>query len=230
MPCTRLSCEVPWRPAPNATLADPTRLAESAMGHHRVTRQPLGGRRMRCENRPLRDGKLAHGGASAPLERAAKPATGRRRPEGIGSMFGNRKLMREGAQAQALVLDKKIWGYLQGSGVVTACTYTLKVQFDDSSTVEIKRRVMHQDAAWVGVGELLPVRYDSSDRSKIELDEPGLKAQLEENTRALKAREIASGERKLAQASAGRPASPANDLTDTERLAEVLRRRRNEGS
>ena len=43
-------------------------------------------------------------------------------------MFGHRKLMQEGTQAQALVLDKKIWGYLQGSGVVTACTYTLKVQ------------------------------------------------------------------------------------------------------
>ena len=145
-------------------------------------------------------------------------------------MFGNRKLMREGTQAQALVLDKKIWGFLEGSGVVTACTYTLKVQFDDSSTVEIKRRVMHQDTAWVGVGGLLPVRYDSSDRSTIEIDEPGLKAQREENAREVKAREIASGERRLAQASAGRPASPTNDLTDAERLAEVLRRRRNEGS
>ena len=108
--------------------------------------------------------------------------------------------------------------------------WPLTVQFDDSSTVEIKRRVMHQDTAWVDVGGLLPVRYDSSDRGTIEIDEPRLKAQREENAREVKAREIAAGERRLAQASAGTPASPTNDLTDAERLAEVLRRRRNEGS
>jgi hypothetical protein len=84
---------------------------------------------------------------------------------------------------------------------------------------------MHHDAAGVGVGELRPVRYDLTDRTKIEVDEPALKAQREANARAAKARAIASGERKL-----GTPASPADDLTDVERLAEVLKRRRSGGS
>ena len=145
-------------------------------------------------------------------------------------MFGKGKLLRDGAQAPALVLDKNAWDVGEASGETKACTYTLKVQFDDGTSVEIRRRVMHHDAAWVGVGELLPVRYDLTDRTKIEVDEPALKAQREEHARELKARAIADGERKLAQADGGTPASPADDLTDTERLAEVLRRHRSGGS
>jgi hypothetical protein len=80
-------------------------------------------------------------------------------------MFGKGKLLRDGAQAQALVLDKNAWDVGEATGETKACTYTLKVQFDDGSSVEITRRVMHHDAAWVGVGELLPVRYDRTDRT-----------------------------------------------------------------
>jgi hypothetical protein len=143
-------------------------------------------------------------------------------------MFGKGKLMRDGAQAQALVLDKNAWDVGEATGETKACTYTLKVQFDDGSSVEIKRRVMNHDAAWVGVGELLPVRYDPTDRTKIEVDEPALKAQREENARETKARVIAAGERKLAQAAPGTPASPEDGLTDSERLAALIKRRRSE--
>jgi hypothetical protein len=145
-------------------------------------------------------------------------------------MFGKGKLLRDGSQAQALVLDKNAWDVGEATGETKACTYTLKVQFDDGSSVEIKRRVMHHDAAWVGVGELLPVRYDRTDRTKIEVDEPALKAQREAQAREAKARAIAYGERKLAQAAGGTPARPADGLTDAERLAELLKRRRSGGS
>jgi hypothetical protein len=145
-------------------------------------------------------------------------------------MFGKGKLMREGAQAQALVLDKNSWDVGEATGEVKACTYKLKVQFDDGSTAEIKRRVVNHDAAWVGVGELLPVRYDDADRTKIEVDEPALKALREQQAGELKARLVAAGERKLAQAGGATAAGPADALTDAERLSEIIKRHRSEGS
>jgi hypothetical protein len=116
-------------------------------------------------------------------------------------VFGKGKLMREGAEAQALVLDKRIYAQTVQSNTVTACNYKLRVRFDDGSTTEISRRAMSRELAWVPVGGLLPVRYDPDDRSKVELDEPALKALR--TARAEEAREqaVARGEEALT----GRP-------------------------
>jgi hypothetical protein len=49
------------------------------------------------------------------------------------------------------------------------------VHFDDGSTVEIARKA--DLYGWVTEGDILPVRYDPEDRSKIEVDAPALRAQ-----------------------------------------------------
>jgi hypothetical protein len=85
-------------------------------------------------------------------------------------MFDKHKLSRDGAQAQALVLEKKIYATEVESGMTSACRYDLRVKFEDGSTTEISRRAFGHTLASASVGDVIPVRYDSADRSKIELD------------------------------------------------------------
>ena len=121
-------------------------------------------------------------------------------------MFGKRQLMREGTAAEALVLDKKIYASTVQTNTVTACGYQLRVQFEDGSTSEIFRRVMHREGCRAVVGELIPVRFDPADRSKIEVDIAELKARDEAEAARYKADAIARGEAELrgaAQPSAG---------------------------
>lgn len=124
-------------------------------------------------------------------------------------MFGKHKLMRDGAKAEALVLDKKVWGTMESSGTPTACTYELRVRFEDGSTVEISRRAMSQKTAWVDLGDSVPVRYDPADRSKIEIDSPALEELQEGNARALKERLLAAGEARFAKSAPQTPNAPA---------------------
>src|SRR5437763_7511912 len=112
-------------------------------------------------------------------------------------MFRKRHLMRDGAKAQALVLDKKIYAQSVQSLTVTACGYQLRVQFDDGSTSEIFRRVMHRDGCTAVVGNVIPVRYDPDDRSNVEVDVAEMKAQDEAEAAQRKADAIARGEAEL---------------------------------
>src|SRR5436305_820012 len=83
------------------------------------------------------------------------------------------------------------------AGDALSCTYSLRVRFGDGSTTEISRHVRGVGVCWVPVGDLLPVRYDPADRSKIEIDEPALKAQRRAQASDAKADAIARGERAL---------------------------------
>jgi hypothetical protein len=62
-------------------------------------------------------------------------------------MFGTGKLMRAGAETQALVLDKNAWEVGVQSGETKACTYKPTVQFPDGTTSEISHRVRNHNAA-----------------------------------------------------------------------------------
>ena len=53
---------------------------------------------------------------------------------------------------------------------------TVRVQFDDGSTTEISRKLHYSSAGLHSEGDILPVRYDPADHSKIEIDVPALKA------------------------------------------------------
>jgi hypothetical protein len=114
-------------------------------------------------------------------------------------MFGRGKLMREGVAAQALVLDKKVYAAGVETGRANACRYRLRVRFEDGSTTEISRRVWSSRRAFALVGDLIPVRYDHADRSRIIIDWPAAKAKRAAQFRELKDQAIKDGERELDQ-------------------------------
>jgi hypothetical protein len=149
-------------------------------------------------------------------------------------MFDRRKLSLDGAQAQALVVDKTIYAAGVESGEASACRYRLRVAFQDGATSEISCRAFGRTLAAAGVGDIIPVRYDPTDRSKIELDRRALVEQAEAREREAVAERLARGETALglpstttAATSAGEPLEPDTGglrIGDADRhlIAEVL--------
>jgi hypothetical protein len=149
-------------------------------------------------------------------------------------MFDKHKLSRDGAEAQALVLEKKIYATEVESGMTSACRYQLRVKFEDGSTTEISRRAFGDTLASAAVGDVIPVRYDPSDRSKIELDRHAIVERQKAQARERDAAAIARGEQALGVSSTGAPSKPAADQrrpetgnlrigdADRELIAEVL--------
>jgi hypothetical protein len=120
-------------------------------------------------------------------------------------MFGRkRRLLRDGAQARALVTEAKIIGQSDiGAGSPTGyAKVKLKVQFDDGTTSEIARWVnFARVGRRVSEGVILPVRYDPEDRTKIVIDSRSIKRGREAARADMKKRAVARGEQELAQES-----------------------------
>jgi hypothetical protein len=125
----------------------------------------------------------------------------------------NKSLMRDGAQAKALVLEAKQFGHTdvgEGPGMGIFFELKLRVQFDDGTTEDISRRVRLASlggtsgavGATVNAGDLLPVRYDPEDRSKIEIDSAAVKEDKKAGREYSKRLAIQRGEERLAAASA----------------------------
>jgi hypothetical protein len=114
-------------------------------------------------------------------------------------MFGTGKLKRDGVAAQALVLDKKVYGTGVESGLAKSGRYRLRVRFADGSTAEVSRRVWSARLANFSVGELIPVRYDDADHSKVIIDGPTIKAQRVARERELRDEALKRGESELDQ-------------------------------
>jgi hypothetical protein len=112
-------------------------------------------------------------------------------------VFERRKLSLDGGQAQALVLEKTIYAAGVETGRAKACRYLLRVKFEDGSSTEITCRAFGHTLAAAGVGEIIPVRYDRVDRSKIELDRRAFVEQEEARERERDAERIARGEKAL---------------------------------
>jgi Domain of unknown function (DUF1707) len=126
-------------------------------------------------------------------------------------MFDKHKLSRDGAQAQALVLEKKIYASEVESGMTSACRYQLRVKFEDGSTTEISRRVFDHTLASAAVGDVIPVRYDPADRSRIELDRHAIVERQKAQARERDAAAIARGEKALGVSLTATPSMPAAD-------------------
>src|SRR5438270_8992355 len=126
-------------------------------------------------------------------------------------MFDKHKVSRDGAQAQALVLEKKIYATEVESGMTSACRYQLRVKFEDGSTTEISRRAFGDTLASAAVGDVIPVRYDPTDRSKIELDRHAIVERQKAQARERDAAAIARGAKALGASSTGTPSEPAAD-------------------
>jgi hypothetical protein len=113
-------------------------------------------------------------------------------------MFGRDRLLDDGAQVDGVII--KAPEYFRGSTDMKGrYKVTVRVRFDDGATVEVERR-LHLSCGEHRDGAVLPMRYDSADRSKIEIDEPALTAGRDADFAAIRERAVARGEAK-----AGRP-------------------------
>ena len=108
------------------------------------------------------------------------------------------KLWSKGAQANGVVV--KLWWHSRLQG-----TYGIefRVKFPDGSTADVKERFLDaSNQGYVSEGDVVPVRYDPSDYSKVRLDVPALEAPLKDAKAAKDAR------RDAALARLGEPGAP----------------------
>lgn len=112
-------------------------------------------------------------------------------------LFGKAKLLREGAQIDAVVI-----GLGGGSQRGALFRIRLRVKFEDGAQVELWRRKGNAPGIpWVVEGELVPLRYDCADRTRIEIDFPTWRARCEAKARGVKDAAIQAAEEAAARAS-----------------------------
>jgi hypothetical protein len=122
--------------------------------------------------------------------------------------------MRDGAHAKAVVIAAKGTGGRPGDGTYSAVQYhvELRAHFDDGSSTEVSRRVggaLRGTDLSSSEGDIVPVRYDPADRSKLEIDVAALKAAQQTNPDQAKQFAISRAEARLAGEARSRPALPA---------------------
>ena len=102
-------------------------------------------------------------------------------------MFGRRNLQKDGVRAQAVVRDADMTGSTNSHGS-HKWKLDLEVTYEDGSTGVASCAAWAFDiAAGFGRGETVPVFYDPEDRSKVEVDEDGLRSASEARVAALQA-------------------------------------------
>ena len=102
-------------------------------------------------------------------------------------MFGRLNLMKDGAQAEGVVLEsEERFGRVSGPGEMsvgaTIMQLQLRVQFDDGTTTEVERKLKDTDYGGrpLQQGDTVPMRYNPKDRSQIEIDKAAMKAKYRE--------------------------------------------------
>ena len=108
-----------------------------------------------------------------------------------------KKLMREGAQAQAVVTGRE--GVNLTEGGWSAYKLVLEVHFPDGAQAEVQEKVHVADIGALRgrVGDVLPVRYDPEDRSEVMIDVPAIQAEGDAKRRRLDDEAVAAGRRRL---------------------------------
>jgi hypothetical protein len=98
-------------------------------------------------------------------------------------VFGKNKLLKNGAIARAAVLSSDMSGMSNGKGA-HKWKLELKVQFDDGTTGEASCSAYEVNIGMgYGPGQIVPVRYDPKDRTKVEVDVPALQAERDARKR-----------------------------------------------
>jgi hypothetical protein len=93
--------------------------------------------------------------------------------EGSCSMFGHHKLYHEGAVARGVII--RLFAEAEHHQV-SHYDLLVDVEFDDGTHGHLKERVKAADVGQCIEGDVLPVRYDPKDYSKLVLDLPALEA------------------------------------------------------
>lgn len=131
-------------------------------------------------------------------------------------MFGEKKLLREGTEGRAVVLkaDHRPNGM---GGTHRIYRVELRFRFDDGSTTELHTKLDRDKVGDYDQADIVPVRYDASDHSKIAVDVPALEAEFQRSqakAEAQKESRIAGSEAKLAGAAAERNGSRPSTAPD----------------
>jgi hypothetical protein len=125
-------------------------------------------------------------------------------------MFGKDKLLSEGAPAKGVVIETHGPATSGQGGVVDSYRLVVRVKFDDGSTTEFAQKLNHRKDGLHIEGDIVPVRFDPADHSKIEIDLPALAARREAARSDAKQAAIARSERALDPQGAP-PDDPSDD-------------------
>jgi hypothetical protein len=93
--------------------------------------------------------------------------------EGSRSMFGHHKLYHEGAMARGVII--RLFAEREHH-TVAHYDVMVDVEFDDGTHGHFQERLKHADVGDCQERDVLPVRYDPRDRSKLVVDLPALEA------------------------------------------------------
>jgi hypothetical protein len=90
------------------------------------------------------------------------------------AMFGNHKLLRDGVAAQAVMVSGKL--HSQNHDRLGTWHLELAIPFPDGSTGSSSCTVSEGDLFAPSPGDVVPVRYDANNHSKVVVDVPALEA------------------------------------------------------
>jgi hypothetical protein len=94
-----------------------------------------------------------------------------------------RKLLRDGQQGQAVVLDAERDGARDDirtdSTGLFGWNVTIRVEYDDGATADFDRYIEANDADGIAPGMTVPIRFDPGKRSRVEIDTEALRSQAD---------------------------------------------------
>jgi hypothetical protein len=110
---------------------------------------------------------------------------------------GNDELLREGAEAKGVVIETKMRSNTEGR-LEPNYRVKVRVKFEDGSTAEFKQKLNKSRVGLHWEGDIVPVRYNTADHSKIMIDLPAI-ALPEVDRGARKTEAISSAEDEIAK-------------------------------
>jgi len=138
-------------------------------------------------------------------------------------MFGKKSdVLHDGIEAQAVILDARPGNLISGHGERQWHLH-IRVHYQDGQTADVGCEYFDLTEHTLGdavnsvevypmsPGVVVPVRYDASDRSRVEIDRPKVIADTISSYEAERAKKIARAERQLAGTAAPTPNANEND-------------------
>jgi hypothetical protein len=114
-------------------------------------------------------------------------------------VFGKRKILKTGAEAQAVVVSSDMTGMSNSHGAHKWCL-DLRVQFNDGTTADVTCHAYEVNlASGYGPGQIVPVRYDPDHRDRVEVDREAMEAKRDADKEAGRAGLVRLAEEKLAR-------------------------------
>ena len=105
-----------------------------------------------------------------------------------------RKLLRDGQQGQAVVVDAKVDGARDDmrtdSTGLFGWNVTIRVKYGDGTTADFDRYIEAESADAIAPGVVVPIRFDPQKRSRVEIDTEAMRAK----------RDLESSKREVAEA------------------------------